>query len=315
MFQTFLTSLVIIGLFFSSQISTQTPPDILPFPQKVLSASVETVDTFVSIPRQINPASLGVEITAQSALVIDKESSAVLFSKNSIQALPLASITKLMTALVFLDQSPEWENSIVITAQDQIRGNIVYLYPGEEVSIKSIFDVMLIASSNEAAVALVRASGLGMEEFIALMNKKAGSLGLGDTIFFDTTGLDARNISSVTDIVRLSRAAYSRTEISETANIETYNIKIVNVGATRIAYSTDKLLQSFLNDESLGYKINGAKTGFLNEVGYNMATEIVKDGHSIYIATLGSTLEDDRWQDVKALADWVFRNFQWPDSF
>ena len=179
-------------------------------------------------PKRVNNYSLGIELSAKSTIIVDKESNAILYSKNVNSALPMASITKLMTALVILDQNPEWEKVVTVVKDDQRNGNIVYVTSGDEVTIKDLFNLMLVASSNEAAVALVRSFGPDEQTFIEKMNAMAKDMNLRDTVFFDPTGLDSRNISSARDIAALSRSAFNRLEIRNITHLSKYEYKILS---------------------------------------------------------------------------------------
>lgn len=263
-------------------------------------------------PQKINPENIGVELTAKSAVVLDAKSGKILFSKNAGEARPIASITKLMTALVFLDHNPGWEKVVAITEDDQRVGGIIYLAPGGKVTVRDLFNLTLISSTNEAAVALAKSTGLELVEFVNLMNAKAAELGLQNTKFVEPTGLEPGNVSTAYELSQLARAAFSQPEIVEATAKSRYNFSLANSGRKIIAYSTDDLLGSFLNDENFGYRLLGAKTGYLNEAGYCLTSQIIKGENPIIITLLGSQTEKDRWQEAKGLAEWTYENYEWP---
>ena len=129
-------------------------------------------------PRKLDPASLGVELTAPSAALIDTKSGEVLFSQGDDRIVPIASITKLMTAMVILDLKPDWEKKIAIEAGDNALYGIQYLRVGDVIPADEMFQVMLVGSANNAAMALSRSLGITREAFVAKMNSKARELGL-----------------------------------------------------------------------------------------------------------------------------------------
>lgn len=262
-------------------------------------------------PQRIINNSLGIKTTAKSVLIIDETTETKLFEKNSQEVLPIASLTKLMTALVFLEHNPGWDKRVKIKESDQKNGGIVYLWPGEVVKVEDLFYLTLVASTNEATAALARSTALSQETFVKLMNEKAALLGLTQTRFVEPTGLDPNNQSTVTDLVKLAKAAFSKQEIVEATKLKGYRFKVLNKGITRYARSTNQLLDSFINNTE--YKIEGAKTGYLEEVDYCQVIKVFKEeaGKSIIIAILGSQTTDDRWQEIKGLVDWAFDTYSW----
>jgi len=299
----FISSLIFLALFL--------PQGLNFFSDKMADFSYPQAAVQSPAPQRIANNSLGLKTTAKSILIIDDESGAILYEKNSRASLPIASLTKLMTALVVLDAKPDWEETIAIAKKDQREGNIVYLLPGDEVKIKDVFNLMLVASSNEAAAALARVFSAG--RFTALMNQKAEALGLADTYFSDSAGLDPANVSSAKDLVKLAKAAFERPEIISAGEQEIYDFEILNRKREVRAKSTDQLLSSFLNRGD--YQIIGAKTGYLADIGYCLLLKIkLAGGQSLTLALLGAKTTLDRWQEAKGLVEWAGRNYVWPDK-
>lgn len=262
-------------------------------------------------PERIADDSLGIKTTARAVLVADNASGAVLYAKHDQASQPIASITKLMTALVFLDHNPGWETKVTVTAADQRDGGIVYLNQGETVTVRDLFHLMLVASANEAAAALARSTGL--ENFVAAMNQKAAELGMNQSQFTDETGLSAGNIASPRDLVTLAGAAFSQPDLARAVTTSQYLFTVGSSGRRRLAVSTDQLLQSFINTGP--YRITGAKTGHLDEAGYTLVVTVQKDnGPTVTLVLLGAASQPDRWQEAKGLVDWVFGHYRWPDE-
>ena len=206
MMMQFLTSILLASLL--------APAGFSFFSQSSVGRSYENSVAIQSAAPQRNTAdSLGIQTTASSVLVTDVASGATLFAKHDQRSAPIASITKLMTALVFLDHNPGWETAVTVTAEDQRVGGIVYLVPGETVTVRDLFSLMLVASANEAAVALARSTGL--ENFVAAMNQKALGLGMHQSQFTDETGLDAGNVASPHDLASLAQAAFSQPDVAQ----------------------------------------------------------------------------------------------------
>ena len=259
-------------------------------------------------PVRIANNSLGLKTTAKGIVIIDDQSGEILYGKNSQAVLPIASITKLMTALVFLDANPDWNKQVIITAADRRIGGQIYLLTGDVVTVKNLFNLMLISSTNEAAIALARISGIS--DFAGAMNHKAAELGMNNSNFGDPSGLNPDNRASAEDLTKLAGAAFNRQEIVSAVANKEYAFKIINTGRSINAASTDRLLDSVLNDGD--YKIIGAKTGYLSEVSYCLLLKVKKnDGPQLTLALLGAETISDRWQEAKGLVDWVLRNYQW----
>jgi len=260
-------------------------------------------------PQRLLNRSFGLKTTAKSILIIDDNSGTVLYNKNSLAVASIASITKLMTALVILDTNPNWQQTVKINQEDKREGGMVYLLPGEEVTVKDLFYLMLVGSANEAATALARNSGI--TEFNAAMNKKAKELGMAGSYFLEPSGIDPKNVSNPADLLKLAQAAFAKPEITQALTTENYGFQTVNNRRQVKVFSTDRLLNSFLNGPN--YQVIGAKTGYLDEAGYCLLMRVKKTaGPSLTLVLLGSETIDDRWQEAKGLVDWVSRNYVWP---
>ncbi len=262
----------------------------------------------VSGPRKVDPASLGVELTASSSALVDTRSGEVLFSQGDDRIVPIASITKLMTAIVLLEAGPEWGRQVAIESGDNAMEGIQYLKVGDRVAAKSLFDVMLVGSANNAALALSRSMGMTREAFVARMNSKARELGLFHTTFADPTGYLPENLSTSLDVARLAYAALERREIREALARPELVVRTA-AGAERRVPATNALLGSFLNEGD--YDLVGGKTGYTEEAGYTLVLRAKKGDADVIAVTLGSATSDDRFQDAKSLLFWGFRTFAW----
>lgn len=253
--------------------------------------------------------SLGIETTSRAALVLDRSSGKILFEKNAREKFSLASLTKLMTALVFLETEPNWNARIKLQKIDDKEGGIVYARAPEEVTVKDLFNMMLVGSVNNAAMAVVRSTGLSQEDFIAKMNQKAQELNLKNTVFVDPTGLEVENIGTALDVAKLLSYALQKKEIQEAVLQKKYVFS--PIGSKKIYYvkNTNKLLWSFINEDP--YEVLGGKTGYIEEAGYNLTVGVRRDNHEIIIVVLGSKTAEDRFQEIKGLADWTFDNYKW----
>jgi D-alanyl-D-alanine carboxypeptidase len=258
-------------------------------------------------PQRVYSDYLDIRISATSAMAVDAQSGKILYKKNGTEVLPLASITKLMTALVFLDYNPGWQTEWFIIPSDRRNGGIDYLNTGEILSLDNLFKTTLIVSDNDAAVALARATGLDQEAFVAQMNIKAKQIGLTNTKFADPTGLNWSNQSTVGDVVKLLNYALQNEVIAKTTSTAYYEFEAKNQDETRTVKlkNTDSLLRGYLN-------VLGGKTGTMDASVCSLAVKIRGEAkNDIIVVVLNSQSNSDRFQDVKAITDWVFYNYKW----
>ncbi|MFH1668075.1 MAG: serine hydrolase [Candidatus Komeilibacteria bacterium] len=257
------------------------------------------------LPTKIINDSLGVKLSAETALAFDWETKAILWQQNNERQRPIASLTKLMTVLVWLENNPGWQVPVTISKDDYREGGTFYLFTGEVVTTEDLFYSTLIASDNNATIALVRSSGLSESDFVIKMNAKAKELRMWQTYFIEPTGLDNRNVSSANDLLRLISVAYENDRIKDAISRKDYSYSIRNTGRRNYFVSTDMLLDSYLD-------VLGGKTGYSDEAGGCLAIKVQDpEQHKIGVIILGSEDHYTRFDDAKALAQWTFDNFEW----
>ncbi|MBI4713911.1 D-alanyl-D-alanine carboxypeptidase [Candidatus Uhrbacteria bacterium] len=272
-------------------------------------STVETDSVRKNAPVKKDGSRLGIITTAVSALVMDRNSGAILFEKNRQTPRAIGSITKLMTAYVFLKTNPDLDAPASLIQEDIRLGGIQHIPLLEVVTIRDLFYASLVSSDNSATSALVRLSGMSEGDFVAKMNETAASIGMQQTQFVDPTGLSSKNTSIVTDLARLLDEAAKIETIKDATQKSTHIVNSVS-GKTFTFTSTDDLLQSFMNQPP--YKIIAAKTGFLPEAGYCLATLFSRNGtDEILVIVLGSDSDSGRFQDVKSLAAWAYDAYEW----
>jgi serine-type D-Ala-D-Ala endopeptidase (penicillin-binding protein 7) len=263
-------------------------------------------------PTKIDVTSVGVLTSAVSALVMDRRTGEVLYEKNSDQARSIGSITKLMTAYVFLKGNPDLDARAAIVSDDLRYGGIQHIGLNDEVAVRNLLYASLVGSDNSATAALARLSGLPLGDFIARMNEAAAEFGMQQTSFADTTGLSSDNRAIAPDIAKMLDHVLDHEVIADA----TQQPSISFVGSSGRGYyieSTDELLYSYLNEDP--YAIVGAKTGFLPEAGYCLGTIFSEgDRNEIIVVALGSETKQGRFQDVKSLAAWTYKVFEWPEE-
>ena len=244
-------------------------------------------------------------VRAKAALVLDMKKGEVIYQRNATSPFPIASITKLMTVVTFMDLEPDLKKHIEITRKDVYRANWTKLRYREQVSVKDLLYATLIASDNAAARALVRATGLSMENFVEKMNTTAISLGLSKSEFTEPTGLDARNISTAFDCVVLLWNALQNEVLAEILLAKEYRF-----GTNRRIHtirSTNRLVREIAPQRN--WECVGSKTGYIRRAGYCLVLRAHGDwGEEIYAVILGGPTSRTRFTDMRRLLDWSLKN-------
>ena len=265
-------------------------------------------------PRRKDGEDFSTKLSAQSYVVVDAETEKNLLSEAADAPRAIGSITKLMSAIIFLENSPAWDKEVVIDKNDGGQGKL-YVFEGETANVKDLFFASLVGSSNNATMALARSSGLSLEAFVQKMNQKAKALGLKNTFFKEPTGLDSNNRSTAREVALLLKYALQKDLIREAVTVKNYDITVVNTDKKlikRLVENTDILLSNDFKDSHIN-SILGAKTGFIEEAGYCFVMETQnKDGKKIIAAILGADNHFNRFSEAKVLAEWVYKNYLWP---
>jgi D-alanyl-D-alanine endopeptidase (penicillin-binding protein 7) len=267
------------------------------------------------LPVRKDGRDLGPAVAATSAIVLDEKTGAVLFTKDADRSHAVASLSKLLTALVVADTAPDWQAVITIVPEDLRGGGIEYFLVGDRVTVKDLLYASLVASSNTATVALARSTGLTPDVFAARMNEQAAALGAIGASFVEPTGLSNQNHGSAKDVARIAHAAFFVPQIVDAASRESYALTVATSrgNRTRLVKSTDLLLKSILNAKP--YRITGGKTGTLGEeTGFHVALSVTdkEKNQTILVVVLGSDTQSGRFQDAKQLALWAFGAYDWP---
>ena len=236
-------------------------------------------------------------VRAVAAMLYNPRTDEVLWERRGLDQRPIASITKVMTALVLLDQEPDLASDVVVSRRDVRRASTTYLRRGERVTLDALLHLALIASDNVAARILARASGWGTRRFVEQMNLKAAALGLAGTSFVEPSGLDERNVSTSYDVARLIAVASDVPAISRIMRKWTHRVRTdrrsVNIR------NTNRLLRS-------PHAIQGGKTGYINEAGFCLTAMVeVPAADPIVLVVLGAGSNAGRFTEARRLIEWV----------
>ena len=244
------------------------------------------------------------KISAKSVLIFDEKNHSALFEYNGIrESRPIASLTKLMTALVVMENAKTEEIFSVSQEAVNTEGIMGGFLAGESLTVKNLLSAMLIESSNDAAAALAenieKKSG---RNFIDLMNKKAANMGLKDTSFADSSGLNPSNFSSAWELVKIMAEVLKQPILVEIMQTKQTSITSQE-GDKHILNNTNKLLGKIP-------QIIAAKTGYTEEAGNCMATAFAApDGKSTVIVVVMDT--PDRMAETSNLIKWTNKAYSW----
>jgi serine-type D-Ala-D-Ala endopeptidase (penicillin-binding protein 7) len=241
----------------------------------------------------------GPHLKSAAALIVDSETGEILFDKNAAAVVPIASITKLMTAMVVLDAGLPLDEEVRITEADVdvIKGTRSKLRVGSVLTRDELMKLALAASENRAASALGRSHPNGLRAFVAAMNEKARSLEMHDTRFADPTGLNSANVSSAADLAKLARAAAAYALIQEYSTLAAVEVEI---GGCRIPFrNTNGLVRAG------EWEIGLSKTGFINEAGRCLLMQAKMAARSVIIVLLDSWGAYTRIADANRIRQWL----------
>ena len=250
-----------------------------------------------------------VRVRARAALVLNLHSGEVIYQKNPMAQLPIASVTKLMTVLTFMNMNPDLDKRITVSRRDVYRANWTSLKYREKVYVRDLLHATLISSDNAAARALASATGLTRNEFVARMNQTAVSLGLLNSKFADPTGLDAGNVSTVVDCAALLWTALQNDVILEILAKPSYSFR-----TNRRHHNIKTTNQLLRNDDPELWEILGGKTGYIRKAGYCLVTRARDSaGNDVVAVVLGGVSSRTRFADMRRLLHWGFQNIEQQD--
>ena len=244
------------------------------------------------------------DITAPAAVLMDSETGEVLYQKNPHEKRACASITKVMTldlVMEALDNGRiKWTDTVTASEHaSSMGGSDIWLEPGETMTVDEMVKATIVASANDAAVALAEHICGSEDEFVVMMNEKAKKLGMKDTVFKNCNGLDEEgHITSAYDVALMSRDLIRHKSIFKYSQIW---MDTLRNGKTQLV-NTNKLLKSYNG-------ITGLKTGTTSQAGSCISATAERDGLSLIAVVLGSKTGKDRFSDAAVLLDYGFANY------
>ncbi len=243
-------------------------------------------------------------VSAQAAVLIEKESGRVLYSKNPDERLPMASTTKIMTAICAIEnKSGDMDKTIEISSSAAgVEGSSMYLEKGEKMTMKELLYGLMLSSGNDAAVAIAEEVSGDCESFANLMNKKAEEMTLKNTHFTNPNGLpDDEHYSTARDMAIITAYALSNAEFSEIVSSKSYKIEGDGKAYPRVLSNHNKLLSMYEG-------CIGVKTGFTKAAGRCLVSAAQRDGMTLIAVTLNAPND---WSDHASMFDFGFSNYKY----
>jgi D-alanyl-D-alanine endopeptidase (penicillin-binding protein 7) len=244
-----------------------------------------------------------IALRSASALVQDAETGEIVFGKNAETVVPIASITKLMTAMVILDRGLDLEERITLTRDDAVgmKGSRSRLHTGLSLSRGDLLLLALMASDNRAAAALGHSYPGGLEAFADAMNHKAAVLDMNDSRFVEPTGLSPANVSTAADLARLVRAAHEYPLIREYSTKNRATVRATSGKRTRtLVYgNTNGLVRS------KHWEIELSKTGYISEAGRCLVMHVRLAEKDLIVVLLDSWGKHSRVGDANRIRKWL----------
>lgn len=250
------------------------------------------------------------QISSYSAAVIDNETGELLFGKRESVEKPVASITKILGAEVFLSTNPNLDKKVRMESGDEVGGGRLKLPIGTTMQAKNFLYASLIGSANNSATALIRLSDLGKNGFVDRMNDIAKEAGADNAQFVDACGISPRNEASAKDLALIGKRVYSNNYLCKVSSKKSYSFNINNGKGTKNITHTSPVVRT----SNSAFKVLAAKTGYLPEVGNNLIVKMQNKKNkkaNILVVLMGATSPNATTRDATKIGKWVFKNYKW----
>jgi len=240
-------------------------------------------------------------LNLKSAIVVNYDNGEVIYARDADSPRPIASISKLVTAMVVIDQEVDMSATEKITKEDAQRSSRSRLRVGDELTVKDLLYAALMNSDNRAARALARVTSGSQDDFVREMNYKARKLGLDNTVFYEPTGLDERNVSTAEEVAKLLHYAYDYPLIAKITSTKRYHCRVLNRKNRIVPMANTNLLVHS------PYRVLSGKTGYIRASDYCLTTLVQnKAGERLTCVVLGVPGDRLRFREARKLIDWGF---------
>ena len=242
-------------------------------------------------------------LASSKALVMDQATGEIIYAKNINTPTPIASVTKLMTAMVMLDAHLPMDETLVVTDEDvdKLRGSSSKLPVGSQLTRAELLHMAIMSSENRAASALGRNYPGGMVAFVSAMNEKARLLGMANTHFVDPTGLHSENMSTASDLSKMVKAAYNYPQIREVSTSPSQAFRF-NTRRGPVNFANTNAL---VRNNNQKWVIGLSKTGYISEAGRCLVMQAEISGKSVVLVLLDSMGKFSRIGDAERIRKWM----------
>lgn len=282
---------MLLWVLLSCALAAQAAPD---------NATVATQDD--DLTSTVLKLASSLKLRSSIAMIYDEQGQSVLYTKNADAVAPIASITKLMTAMVVLDAQLPLDEEISISKQDMdtLKGTRSRMAPGMKLTRGELLRLALMSSENRAAAALARTYPGGTSAAVAMMNIKALELGMNDTRFRDPTGLDSGNVSTAQDLVKMVQAAQRYELIHEYTTTPSYMVQSGGRRSRAMHFNnTNPLVRN------ASWNIGVSKTGYISEAGRCLVMQAMINQRPVVIVLLDSWGQSSRIGDANRIKKWM----------
>ena len=280
---------------------------IVRFVSALVLISILSCASVGASPTQSDPEYPDLGLTCKSAVLMEASTGKILYAKNMDEALPPASVTKVMTLLLIMEDIDsgklKYTDTVVASANAaSMGGSQIFLKEGESMSVEDMLKSVVIASANDAAVALAEHVAGSEEAFVARMNERASQLGMTSTRFENTNGLDdttESHLTSAHDIAIMSRELIKHKKILEYSSTWMDTIRNGEFGLT----NTNRLVRFYKG-------ATGLKTGSTSKAGFCISATATRNGMDLICVIMAADTRDIRNEEAKKLLDWGFANYE-----
>ena len=243
------------------------------------------------------------DLASAKALVMDQATGEIIYAKNINTLTPIASVTKLMTAMVMLDAHLPMDETLMVTEEDvdTFKGSSSKLPVGSQLTRAELLHMAIMSSENRAASALGRNYPGGVSAFVAAMNEKARALGMASSHFVDPTGLHSENVSTASDLSKMVKAAYNYPQIREVSTSPSQEFRL-NTHRGPVNFSNTNTL---VRNNSQKWVIGLSKTGYISEAGRCLVMQAQISGKNVVMVFLDSMGKFSRIGDAERIRKWM----------
>lgn len=255
----------------------------------------------------VSPAETGLigspSLASAKAMIVNQTTGEVLYAKNTDATTPIASVTKLMTAMVMLDAHLPMDEYLTVSDEDvdTLKGTHSRLQVGTILTRAEFLHLAIMSSENRAASVLGRNYPGGLPAFAQAMNRKAAALGMTHSRFVDPTGLNSENVSTAEDLVKMVKAAYTYPQIRQVSTSAGQEFAIAGYRNPVEFHNTNVLIRTSNDNWSIGL----SKTGFINEAGRCLVMQAEIAGQPVIIVLLDSATKNQRIGDAQRVRKWI----------